>query len=160
MKYSTLKIFALLLIFANLSACTSLTNLLPKAKRPFEKRPFEVTKWKEGDYQTRGEMAENLISYHADKDFRDKSADEVRQLLGKPDAVTKAPCCHARFQSEVEAWVYYIEIERESYDASHKSEKTLEKQAVIVYYGGRDGGVLIFRIDDRDGNHAYFPIVG
>ena len=47
-----------------LSGCQkSIFNLFPKELRPFQEKAFDSQQWKDGDYQTRGEMAQSL--YHS-----------------------------------------------------------------------------------------------
>ena len=129
-------------------SCSSITNLFPKEPRPFEKRPFNADQWKSGDYQTRGEMVQDLrrTIYNPQKDWK-KSADEVRQILGKPDVVTQAECCYTRrgvSPPPVEVWLYYVEIE-ENYDyprSPGEPERKILPQAFKLYFSEDNSGVV------------------
>ena len=48
----------------------------------FHQRQFDSSSWKLGDVRVRGEMVESLRSQSL---LRDKTQDEVLELLGKPD---------------------------------------------------------------------------
>jgi hypothetical protein len=149
------------------SSCTSITNLFPKEPRPFQKRAFDSEQWKNGDYQTRGEMAENLrlLIEKPDQGWK-KSPEEVRQILGKPDVVTEAECCEVgrgHSPHTAELWLYYIEIEKEYYmpQKEAEAERTMVSRAFKLYFPKGDSAGFRTVIGDRTGDHSILmPVVG
>lgn len=97
-----------------LTSCTSITKLFPKQPRPFQEREFNSEQWKNGDYQTRGEMLPSKL-FQQIYEIKGNKKEKVLELLGKPDEITEAICCYSgrggKSQNKVELWLYYIEIE-------------------------------------------------
>ena len=95
-----------------------------------------------------------------------KSADEVRQILGKPDVVTQAECCYTRrgvSPPPVEVWLYYVEIE-ENYDyprSPGEPERKILPQAFKLYFSEDNPGRFYIAIGERNGDHSQLmPVVG
>ena len=165
MKKQIIKqIFFLCIVISLNASCTSITKLFPKQPRPFQKREFNSEEWKNGDYQTRGEMANrnsvdtNLI----DRIYKiqgNNTQEQILELLGKPDEKTRAACCYAGRagrSGEKELWLYYIEV-GETANTTDKTDKPLIKKALKIYFDGDRGQP---NVDDRDGDHSYFPAIG
>lgn len=96
MKTQTIKqIFFWCIAVSFMTSCTSITKNCPKQARPFQVKEFNSEQWKNGDYQTRGEMAGNLRELVGYPKPWKKSADEVRLILGEPDVITEAICCYS-----------------------------------------------------------------
>ena len=117
-----------------------------------------------GDFQIRGEMAENLREIVSDyKTPWKKSADEVRQILGKPDEITQAECCWVGRNlspGKVETWLYYIDIEND-YRKQSEPKGKLIPQAFKLYFSNRQSQTFETVIGDRDGDHSVrMPVVG
>lgn len=155
--------FWCILISLNAS-CTSITKLFPKQPRPFQPKEFNSEQWKNGDYQTRGEMANrnsvdtNLI----DRIYKiqgNNTQEQILELLGKPDEKTKARCCYAGRSGqsgEKELWLYYIEV-GETANTTDKTDTPLIKKALKIYF---DGDRVQPNVGDRGGDHSYFPAIG
>lgn len=151
------QIFFFGLVLCLITSCTSITRLFPRQPRPFQAREFNSEEWKNGDYQTRGEMTDSKLFERIDK-IDSNSQEQILQLFGKPDEKTKARCCYAGRggqSGEVDLWLYYIEIEGWKQDPNVKPP--LEKQALKIYF---DGTRVTRKVGDRDGNHDYFPAIG
>ena len=139
-----------------MASCTSLTKIFPKQPRPFQERDFNSAEWKNGDYQTRGEMLNPKLLEQI-RNFKTNQSDQIIELLGKPDQITKARCCYSGRggqSGEVELWLYYIETN----DSGKNANTNLKKQALKIYFG--DIGGISSKVGDRDGNHDYFPAIG
>lgn len=154
MKTQTIKqIFFLCMALSFLTSCTSITKLFPKQPRPFQSKEFNSEQWKNGDYQTRGEMAQGKL-FQQIYEIKKNQKEEILQLLGKPDEITEAVCCYSgrggTSKNKVELWLYYIEIEESA------GQKSLSPKALKIYF---DSSVNP-HIGERDGDHSYFPIVG
>jgi hypothetical protein len=148
--------FWCILISLNAS-CTSITKLFPKQPRPFQAKEFNSEEWKNGDYQTRGEMADSKLTEQIYK-IDSNSQEQILQLLGKPDAKTRARCCYAGRggqSGEVDLWLYYVETEGWTKDPNVKPP--LEKKALKIYF---DGARISLNFGDRDSDHDYFPKIG
>lgn len=159
MKIETIAYFSLILIIGLATSCTPITNLFPKEKRAFKVREFDSAAWKNGDYQTRGEMSSSKISEQIYK-IKGDVKEEVTKLLGNPESITKAICCYdgraGKSDKEIEVWLYYIDVE----DYPNKkdlSEKPLVPKALKIYF---DNNSLHLNIGERSGDHSYFPIIG
>jgi hypothetical protein len=149
-----------------LTSCTSITKNFPKQPRPFQVKEFNSEQWKSGDYQTRGEMAENLRESAGYPNPWKKSAEEVRQILGKPDVITQADCCNigrSVSPEKVEVWLYYIEIEEgyRNFPAEGEPKKKILQQAFKLYFPKLAVNSLTTVIGKRDGDHSLrMPVVG
>jgi hypothetical protein len=146
--------FWCILISLNAS-CTSITKLFPKQPRPFQAKEFNSEQWKNGDYQTRGEMTNGKL-FEQIRVFKTNQTEQIIQLLGKPDQITKAHCCYAGRagkSGEVDLWLYYIETE----DFEKDKQANLKKKALKIYFG--DIGINV-NTGEITGNHDYFPAIG
>lgn len=163
MKIKTISFICFWCLIVGLTSCTSITKLFPKQLRPFQAKEFNSEEWKNGDYQTRGEMANRTSG---DKNLIDRiykiqgnnTQEQILELLGKPDAKTKARCCYAGRagqSGDVDLWLYYIETEDWSKDPNVKPP--LVKKALKIYF---EGTRISQNIGDREGNHDYFPAIG
>lgn len=163
MKKQIIKqIFFWCIVISLNASCTSITKLFPKEPRPFQEKKFDSEQWKNGDYQTRGEMAEDLEGLVTDyKEPWKKSADEVRQILGEPDVVTEAYCCTVNRNvspQKLEMWMYYIQIE-EDYPAN-RERKTVPRAFKLYFLKDLSGSFNAF-IGEREGDHSLrIPVVG
>jgi hypothetical protein len=146
------------------TSCTSITQLFPKQPRPFQERKFDSAEWKNGDYQTRGEMTNrnsadtNLIDRIYKIEGNNTQA-QILELLGKPDEKTRAACCYAGRagkSGETDLWLYYIEVS-EATNVADKTDKPLVKKALKIYF---DGNRVQPNVGKRDGDHSYFPAIG
>ncbi len=144
-----------------LTSCTSISKLFPKQPRPFQGKKFDSEQWKNGDYQTRGEMTRGKLIQQI-YEIKKNQKEEILQLLGKPDEITEAICCYAgrngSSKNKVELWLYFIETEKSERNANvaNKEENPLAKQALKLYF---DSGVNP-NIGERDDDHSYFPMIG
>jgi hypothetical protein len=161
MRIQIIRQILLWLITVNLLAsCTSITKLFPKEPRPFQIKKFDSEQWKNGDYQTRGEMAEDLWGLIKNpKEEWKKSPEEVRQILGEPDFMTEAECCEARrghSPQKLELWLYYLEIQENSYlpRKPGEPERPLIPQAFKLYFRKGDSRNFETMIGDRAGDHS------
>jgi hypothetical protein len=131
-----------------LSACGSV-NI-----RPWQEKKFDAALWRNGDAQTRGEMAEDLRrqSYGADFSLSRKSRQQIFELLGEPDRKTRGRCCGAGGTFEEEVWLYDLEVR----DGENRT-KTKQFQ---LYFTETDqvDEVRIALWDDK--NPDYYPRVG
>ena len=156
MKTSIIKpIFVSVIALSLLTSCASITKLFPRQPRPFQAKEFNSAEWKNGDYQTRGEML-NPKFFEQIRNFKTNQADQIKELLGKPDQITKARCCYAGRagkSGEVDLWLYYVETA----DFGKDKQSNLKSQALKIYFG--DIGINA-QIGERDGNHDYFPAIG
>lgn len=158
MKNQIIKsIFLVVIACLSFASCKSITSYFPKEPRPFQQREFNSEEWKNGDYQTRGEMTNSKLFGLIDK-IDSNSQEQILQMFGKPDAKTKARCCYAGRagqSGEVDLWLYFIETEDWSKDT--KVKPPLVKKALKIYF---EGTRITRNIGDRDGNHDYFPAIG
>ena len=141
-----------------ISSCTSITKYFPKQARSFQQREFNSEEWKNGDYQTRGEMMDEKLKERISQIEGNNTQEKILELLGEPDEKTKARCCYAGRSGQsgkVDLWLYYIEVERFGKDANTKPP--LEKKALKIYF---DGTRISRNMGDRNGNHDYFPAIG
>ncbi len=150
--------FFLIAAVSLLTSCTSITKLFPKQPRPFQAKEFNSEQWKNGDYQTRGEMVSRTL---IDQIYQIKSnhQEEILKLFGKPDQVTKGACCYAGRSGqsgEKELWLYYIETEQTS-NVANKDEIPLSSKALKIYF---DTSSINQMVGNRNGNHDYFPAIG
>ncbi len=159
MKKQIIKQIFFWCILVSLNAsCTSITKLFPKEPRPFQTKEFNSEQWKNGDYQTRGEMVSRTL---IDQIYQIKSnhQEEILKLFGKPDQLTKARCCYAGRggqSGEKELWLYYIETEQTS-NVANKDEIPFSSKALKIYF---DTSGISPNVGNRNGNHDYFPAIG
>ena len=101
------------LVLSLFVSCTTVKNLMPQKKRPFQERIFDSKLWREGDAQTRGEMSKDLRwkTNAAEGYLLDgKTQSDILTYLGEPDRKTRGRCCGAGGTSDEEVWLYNIEI--------------------------------------------------
>ncbi len=122
--------------------CLSFISACKKA-RPFAVKSFNSQGWKDGDAQTRGEMADDLSEKH---DISQKSQTYVLTMLGEPDKKTKGGYIHRGHKSDQEVWVYRLAMPtgERHYRIYFNNEKKLVEHAYIT---------------DAD-FEFYFPVVG
>ena len=149
------QIILLCIAVSLMASCTSLTKFFPKQPRPFQERDFNSADWKNGDYQTRGEMLNPKLLEQI-RNFKTNQSKQIKEFLGKPDQITKARCCYSGRggqSGEVELWLYYVETK----DSGKNTNTSLKKQDLKIYFG--DIGISSI-VGERDGNHDYFPAIG
>lgn len=141
-----------------LSGCQkSIANLFPKQPRPFQEKAFNPEKWKDGDYQTRGEMALSLYRERWNKssanNLEKKSPTEVARLLGEPDKKTRGNCCHVRYAPEVEVWLYRIQL-------PDGQKNDLRERAVQIYFTEDGKTVQDLTIKEMEDKPVHIPAIG
>ncbi len=151
-----IKIWLGVLFLSLFISCAAVNKIIPKERKPFQEKPFDVKTWHEGDPQTRGEMAKDLRwKRTADQGYLldQKGQPEILTILGEPDRKTRGKCCGAGGTSVEEVWLYDVEIKNET-------DSTTRIEQFQIYFTP-NGKVDTFRISKWDDkNPDYFPRVG
>ncbi|MEP6901601.1 MAG: hypothetical protein ABJA66_07615 [Actinomycetota bacterium] len=156
MQSKLIKISFGVLIFSFLFSCASVKKLIPKEIRPYQEKKFDSKLWIDGDAQTRGEMAKDLLWKKSPSEgyfLSGKTETEILTILGEPSRKTRGKCCGAGGTSDDEVWLYNIEVEDSS------NSKTEIKQFQLYFTpGGKVDETRIELWDDK--NPDYFPRIG
>ena len=155
MHGKNLKFLFVVLILSLTVSCSSVKNILPKEKRPFQERNFDSAEWKKGNEQTRGEMSKDLHWRRSENDYvlSKKNQTEVVRILGEPDRKTRGKCCGAGGTAEGEVWLYNLEIK-------YEDSPELKTTQFQIYFttDSKVNETRISKWDDK--NPDYFPRVG
>ena len=143
-----------ILLLCHLAACSVVDNLKPKP-RAFEEKPFSSEAWMKADAHTRGEMADNLMTYETFRPLIGKNQSELLKILGEPDTKTTGKCCYIRDTGgEVEVWLYRIEAPGET------GEKKMKDDAIQVFFNRESNTVMALNRGAIDEKPAHFPMIG
>ena len=155
MHGKNLKFLFVVLILSLTVSCSSVKNIFPKEKKPFQERNFDSAEWKKGNEQTRGEMSKDLHWRRSENDYvlSKKNQTEVVRILGEPDRKTRGKCCGAGGTAEGEVWLYNLEIK-------YEDSPELKTTQFQIYFttDSKVNETRISKWDDK--NPDYFPRVG
>ncbi len=156
MQNKLIKISFGVLILTLFISCTSVKNLIPKEKRPFQKRSFDSKLWRAGDAQIRGEMSDDLRWKKSPSNgyFLDgQTQSEILELLGEPDRKTRGKCCGAGGTSDEEVWLYNVDVKE------FETSDIKTKQFQIYFTESQKVDEIRIALWD-DKNPDYIPRVG